>query len=962
MNTRLIRGLHVAAAVVATTLAIGHGDRTVRAAQGGAAAPAVGTSPGGAGAAPPAPAQPASPPGSDFLRRPPVVRLDPAVQQQLFLLPEGYAADLVVADPDVQGPVAVSFDGNGRMYVVEMRSYMRDAAGSNSKEPNSRISRWEDADGDGSYETHRVFINGLVLPRIAFPLQDGVLLVLETDNRDLHKYTDTDGDGVADRKEVFFSNYGRVQNMEWQPGGITWALDNWMYTTYNPFRLRLAADGAVRREETEQNGGQWGNAQDNHGKVWWVDGGGELGPVNFQAPIVYGAFNVPDHFEPGFQVPWGAPGGIADMQGGMNRVRLPDGTLNHFTSAAGPEISRGHRLPADLEGDLLFTEPVGRIVRRAKVVVTDGLTQLRNAHAQSEFVRSTDPLFRPVNVANAPDGTLFVVDMYTGIIQDAQFVGAGSYLRRKIEQYALDKQHNMGRVWRIRSTTIQPDRTRPRMYQESTSELVAHLAHSSGWWRDTAQKLIVLRQDKSVVPALTRLVEGDGGQLTRIHALWSLEGLDVLTPGIVRTLLKDRDAAIRVQAIRASETLFKAGDRSFERDYVTALEDSDPTVVIQAMLTGNLLKSQPVQAAIKGSLLASTSRGVREIAAQVIRPRTALGQQPAFQDPGFGNTGAMSSEERRSFVAGEATFREVCAACHGGDGRGAPVQGAANDALLAPALTSVRVNGHRDYVIRVLLHGLQGPLEGQTFNGGAVMVPMGGNDDQWVADVASYVRNSFGNTGPVVTAAQVAAVRATKAPSAPWAVGDLLEVVPAPLTSASEWRLSASHNGETASNAIGGGARWDTGVGQQPGMWFQVELPQPALLAEIQLESAVRGGRGARGAAAPAGARGAAPAVGRAAGPAPVAGPPAAPAGRGGRGRGGPPAAGPTDYEVQVSLDGLAWQTVATGAGRTPLTTISFPPIRARVVRVTQTGGAQPELWAIQQLRLFEVARAVAAP
>ena len=113
------------------------------------------------------------------------------------------------------------------------------------------------------------------------------------------------------------------------------------------------------REETEPNGGQWWSAQDNYGKTWWVDGGGEIGPVNIQAPIAYGAFNVPDNFEPDFQVPWPAPGGIADMQGGMRRVRLPDGTLNHFTAAAGVEIYRGDRLPADLVGDLFFNEPVG---------------------------------------------------------------------------------------------------------------------------------------------------------------------------------------------------------------------------------------------------------------------------------------------------------------------------------------------------------------------------------------------------------------------------------------------------------------------------------------------------------------------------------------------------------------------------------------------------------------------------
>ncbi len=156
------------------------------------------------------------------------------------------------------------------MYVLEMRSYMRDADGSNSREPVSRISRWEDTDGDGKYDKHTIFADHLVLPRIAFPLQDGVLLALETDNRDLYKLTDTDGDGVADKKEVFYPGYGRVQNMEWQPGGMTWALDNWMYSTVQPVPpahpgrrqdrcakkpIRTAASGATRRTTTARCGG-----------------------------------------------------------------------------------------------------------------------------------------------------------------------------------------------------------------------------------------------------------------------------------------------------------------------------------------------------------------------------------------------------------------------------------------------------------------------------------------------------------------------------------------------------------------------------------------------------------------------------------------------------------------------------------------------------------------------------------
>ena len=378
--------------------------------------------------------------------------------------------------------------------------------------------------------------------------------------------------------------------MEWQPGGLTWALDNWLYMTYNPFRLRIAPGGKVLREETEPNGGQWWSAQDNYGKTWWVDGGGEIGPVNFQAPIHYGAFNVPDNFEPDFQVPWPATGGIADMQGGMNRVRMPDGTLNHFTAASGVEIYRGNRLPQDLAGDLFFNEPVGRIVRRAKVVVREGLTQLQNAYPKSEFVRSTDPLFRPVAIHNAPDGTLMLVDMYTGIIQDAQFVGPNSYLRRKVDQYKLDALHNFGRIWKITHESTPRTTERPRMYSETAAQLVKHLEHPNGWWRDTAQKLLVLKQDKSVAGALRTMARSNANQLARIHALWTLEGLDSLDAALVRELMKSPDPQIRIQAIRASETLYKAKDKSFAADYKAMLEDRDANVVVQAMLTLNLHK------------------------------------------------------------------------------------------------------------------------------------------------------------------------------------------------------------------------------------------------------------------------------------------------------------------------------------------------------------------------------------
>jgi mono/diheme cytochrome c family protein/glucose/arabinose dehydrogenase len=877
--------------------------------------------------------------GANFDKQPPVERLDPKAQQKTFQLPAGFGIEPILTDPLIQDPVGVTFDGNGRMYVLEMRSYMRDADGSNSREPISRISRHEDTNGDGVYDKHSVFADKLVMPRIAFPLQDGVILVLETDNRDLMKYSDTDGDGVADKKEVVYTPFGRVTNMEWQPGGLTWALDNWLYTTYNPFRLRLTPAGTVIREDTETPGGQWWSAQDNFGKMWYVDGGAEIGPVNFQVPIAYGAINVPDNFEADFQTPYPASPGIADMQGGMQRVRLPDGTLNHFTAASGVEIYRGHRMPPDFVGDLFFTEPVGRIVRRAKVVVSEGLTQLRNAYPKSEFIRSTDPLFRPVNVTAAPDGSLLVIDMYTGIIQDAQFIGPGSYLRRKIEQYALDKQFNWGRIWRVTHEGHPRDARQPRMYSESAAALVKHLEHPHGWWRDTAQKLLVLRQDKSVVPALTAMARKSGNQLARIHALWTLEGLDALDVTLARDLMKSPDPQIRIQAIRASETIYKAGvasriaapgakgDASLADDYRALVKDANHDVAIQAMLTLNANRIQGAAGTIQAAMDSSSVRGIKEIGAQLLKPRGSRGQPAAFADPALAGTLGLPLEQRRMMQRGATVYAEVCAACHGPDGKGAPMAGAAEGTTLAPSLAgSARVAGHRDYIVKVLLHGLTGELDGKSYPGG-VMVPMGTNSDEWIADVASFVRNSFGNSAFFVTPDQVASVRNATARTTPWTFAELAATTPMPLVNQAEWKATASHNADTAANGINGSGatRWATALRQEPGMWYQIELPQPTTIAEIIVDASTSGGFG----------------------------------GFGGRGTGGIPALSMAGYRLQVSMDGATWSDpIAEGQGNpiTPTTVMSFAPVRAKFVRITQTQTVQFNVaWAIQRVRIFAI-------
>ena len=437
------------------------------------------------------------------------------------------------------------------------------------------------------------------------------------------------------------------------------------------------------------------------------------------------------------------------MQGGLPAVRLPDGSLNRSTAGAGNDVFRGHRLPKDMIGDYFYGETVARVVRRLRPVKADGLTQMRNVYPLSEFIRSTDPLFRPVDMTTAPDGTMYITDMYRGIIQQATWSGRGTYLRRKIEQYQLDKVIRHGRIWRLTYEGMERDRTQPRMLNETPAQLVAHLSHPNGWWRDTAQQLLVLKQDKSVVPALQKLAatRGATNQLARIHALWTLEGLGALDASFVREQLKDADPQMRIQAIRASETLYKAGDRSFAADYRAAAKDGDADVAIQAMLTSKLFNLPDLKAIVESAQAANTARGVQLIGTQILNPAAANAGRGG--GGGRGGPPPFTADEAAVIDRGDKVYKELCFTCHGPDGRGAPQDGGPAGTIMAPSLVgSPRVIGHTDYVIKTLLHGMTGPLEGKTYPAG-VMMPLGVNDDQWIAAIASYVRNSFGNRGVV---------------------------------------------------------------------------------------------------------------------------------------------------------------------------------------------------------------------
>jgi mono/diheme cytochrome c family protein/glucose/arabinose dehydrogenase len=870
---------------------------------------------------------------ADFSKKRQVPVLSPAEQAKHFRLPPGFKLEPVLTDPDIEEPAQIAFDGNGRMFVLEIRGYMQDADANGELDPVGRISVHEDKNNDGVYETHKVFVDRLIFPRFVTPIGGNAILTKESNADEVWKFTDTNNDGVADKKELFASGLGRLVNVEHQEAGFVWGLDNWIYSTVNSARIRWTPTG-VLREPTGSNGGQWGVTQDNYGKMWFQAGASGM-PGYFQHPVAYGNFPNPDQFEPDLNITWGAPVLIADMQGGMNAVRMPDGSLARATGSAGNDIYRGDRLPKDLAGDYFYGEVVARIVRRLRPVTTGGLTQVRNVYPFSEFITSTDPLFRPVDLTTAPDGTLYITDMYRGIIQESQWSGPGTYLRSRIDQYGLDTIVRHGRIWRLTYEGMGRRTTPPQMLGETAAQLVAHLGDPNGWWRDTAQQLLVLKQDKSVVPALRALTQPSADQLARIHALWTLEGLGAADGALTRQLMLDADPKIRIQAIRASETAYKAGDKSLAADYSRMAKDADADVVLQAIMTINTMKVADARTIITAAKDASPAKGVQLVAAAILNPAAGAGRGGLES---FGIS-AYTADEQATLEKGREIYTQVCFACHGDDGRGTTAPGVGS---LAPSLaSSPRVLGHQEYVIKALLHGLTGPVNGATYPD--VMVPMGQNDDAWIAAIASYVRNAFGNRATLIAAADVARVRsATTRRKQPWAVTELEASLPRVAVRDLTWKATASHNSATAVNGFTI-QPWSAGQPQQAGMWYQVELPAALQLSEIQFESAgvapenVLAVPGAPTRTAVGGGRRGAP------------GAPAAPAPP-------PPQPGyPRAYQVQVSMDGTSWQPIAQGKGTGVATRVSVTPVRAKFVRITLTASA-PEAppWTVQRLRLFE--------
>jgi mono/diheme cytochrome c family protein/glucose/arabinose dehydrogenase len=507
--------------------------------------------------------------------------LSPADALKTFYMPPGYRVELVASEPLIQDPTVMDWDLQGRLWVVEMTGFVRDL---DTPEPNldpiGNVVVLEDTNRDGVMDKRTVFADKLAIPRAVKVLEHGVLVA---EPGSVWLMRDTNGDLRADTRELITNGYGRREgSVEGNANGLYWGLDNLIHTAAAEVFFRLR-DGRIEVHPTLARG-EWGVTQDDAGRIYRNTNSSalhvDLVPTPYYArhPALLrtrGSYQSLADMNTELNTVWPVrpnPGTNRAYQTGINR---PDGTLERFTAVCAPTIYRGDRLPDELYGNAFVAEPAANFVSRI-VLSDDGTTlRARKAYENAEFLASTDERFRPVYISNAPDGALYIVDMYRGIIQDR--ASTTVYLRDQILARKLDQPIGLGRIYRVVHESTRLDTTAP-FASATPAQLVEALAHPNGWRRDTAQRLIVERGNKSVVPALVRLAQTATDHRARLHALWSLDGLDALDPPVVTRALNDSARDVRASAIRLAERWLAEPNHPIQAEVLKRLDDSDWSV------------------------------------------------------------------------------------------------------------------------------------------------------------------------------------------------------------------------------------------------------------------------------------------------------------------------------------------------------------------------------------------------
>jgi putative membrane-bound dehydrogenase-like protein len=549
-----------------------------------------------------------------------------------FELQHGFRLDLFASEPQVASPVDACFDENGRMYVAEMRDYpfsweptKLNPAGGGKKDAGV-VRLLEDTDGDGRADRSVVFADKLTWPTSVCCYRGGVFVLAPPH---LHYFKDTDGDGRADVHRIVLSGFGR-DNVQAVANSLKWSLENRIVLAAGRnggplrrdgkkvFDLRgqdLSLDPATFAISALTGGEQFGLSFDDWGDRFVCSNSNHIEQVVLEERYLrrnpYFAASNPIRtiakegpaapvFRKSPPEPWRVVRTRRRVSDPAMLRTLPfteQFAVGYFTSAAGVTIYRGDAYPPEFRGNAFIGDVGGNLVHR-KTLHRDGASVIaERADQNTEFLTSTDNWFRPVNFVNAPDGTLFVLDMYRETIEHPFSIPDD--IKSHLD---LQSGDDRGRIYRLVPPGNREFRFAP-LGGLGSGELVRQLESSNAWNRETAQRLIVERHDLAAVGPLERLARESDAPLGRLHALCTLDGLDALSDAVLLTGLADHEARLRAHAVRLSEGRFKRSPALLAAASKLT-DDADGLVRFQLALS--LGDAEPAAAA---GLLARLARG-----------------------------------------------------------------------------------------------------------------------------------------------------------------------------------------------------------------------------------------------------------------------------------------------------------------------------------------------------------------
>ena len=710
----------------------------------------------------------------EIIEKSPVLSPEEAIKA--MLLEDGFSIQTIAAEPLTSTPIAMNFDEKGRMWVIEMQGYMPDTVGTGEEKADGKIVILEDKDGNGIADTRTVFMDSLILPRAMCFIDNGILIA-EPPNL---WYVDIQS-GKPAKKMLIDSTYAAGGNVEHQANGLIRGIDNWIYSSDTDKRYRKK--GNVWHIEKTHRRGQWGITQDDYGRLFYNNNSQNLLGDYFMPGL--GAGNPNQRSVAGFNTKIVANNRVyaARPTTGVNRGYLENfldssNRLMEFTAACGPVIYRGAFFGNTYDNNAFVAEPAANLIKRN--ILTDSGYKVtgRQAYEKKEFLSSIDERFRPVSLYNGPDGALYVIDMYRGIIQHKTYLT--DYLKKEIVKRKLSNPLNCGRIYKIFPSNKKPV---PVIMPQAAAELVNMFKLNNGWIRDKAQQMLVDKKDTSVSNLLRNNLVQSGNDLTIIHSLWTLEGLGTLKDYDVLQLINNNNWHISAQAIAAvSSVINKKNYSLFEKAFDNIIAKADTILIPYLAFQAKTIQSfDPVYSEQLLLTLAQKYPGNIYVADAIIS--NLQGKEAAFQvkisrtitDTSFiihkqlkkVLTYIKDNEHKKNVAALEKQFpkgvnlyQTICKTCHGDDGNGI--------ASLAPPLNNSEwVTGNKEKLISIVLYGLTGPVKvnNKLYKTPEISGEMPGLisnkeiKDQDIAEVLSFIRKNWSNSANKVSESEVAKIR-----------------------------------------------------------------------------------------------------------------------------------------------------------------------------------------------------------